>query len=569
MFKMKSLKNKNNFFYNLVILSAPSISYLILGPLEFFFGNQKDLTFKVTDFVWILVGISVCFCCVGSLFLMCLDLKISKWINSFILGFSICSYIQNMIMNIKLSEIDGVPLRWDTLGHFPFYNTIIWGVVLFIVVFISFTLKKYWNQISIGIAAFLSVIQLTAVFSLLIFGTHSENNEYNNLQMSGAQQFEIAPNHNIIVFVLDTFGNTQLENALQIYPELLDEWNDFTFYDNADCHYYCTFPSMTHMLTGEEFDFNAFSEEWMSDAWTSPKCTEFYQILEEMGYSRYLFSHDIHYVYGDIENLQSKYDNIIPMEQIVNHKKITKLMIKMSFFKYFPYILKAPFEVLTPEFSDVVSYKDGIVPIYKNSEFLKALSSKKLSINKDINNALIIQHLWGTHEPYETAEDGTFLEDASVEQTVSGLVKIVNEYIAQLKLLNMYDSSTIIITADHGSWHNGDPQPIYFIKKNNEIHDSMQVNSSPISADDFQATILSILDQNYSDYGTSIFDWNEEDIRERKVYMRMNDTNLPEVQGSSFNAYYGYSYSTNKKEVVTKIEESIPDEILPATPWIN
>ena len=133
----------------------------------------------------------------------------------------------------------------------------------------------------------------------------------------------------------------------------------------------------------------------------------------------------------------------------------------------------------------------------------------------------------------------------------------------------MYNSSTIIITADHGSWNDGDPQPIYFIKKCNEIHDKMQINSAPISADDFQATILALINQNYSEYGTSIFDWSEGDQRERSVYMRVNNPDLPDIQGSSFNAYYGFNYSTNKDELIPKIEKNVPDEILSATPWIN
>lgn len=561
----------NQLFYNLIILSVPIISYLILGPLEFFFGNQKDLAFNVADFIWIFMGIAICLWIVGSSCLTLFGFNINMWLGTFIIGFSVCSYIQNMFMNIKLSEVDGAPLRWDTLGQFPIFNAIIWILALSAVIAVSYQFRKYWKQISMGIASFLAVVQLVAVFSLLVFNTLEEGigKITGNLQMSGEHQFEVAPDSNIIVFVLDTFGNTQLENALKVYPDLLNGWNDFTFYDNADCHYYCTFPSMTHMLTGEAFDFSAISEEWMRDAWSSSKCMTFYKTLEELNYERYLFSHDVPYVYGDIDNLQYKYNNIVPMQSIVNHKQIIKLMIKMSIYKYSPYVLKAPFEVLTQEFNDVVTYKDGIKPIYKNADFLQTLMSNKLSINKNISNALIIQHLWGTHEPYETSEKGQYIENASVEQTVSGLVKIIDEYLAQLKELNMYNSSTIIITADHGSWNDGDPQPIYFIKKCNEIHDKMQINSAPISADDFQATILALINQNYSEYGTSIFDWSEGDQRERSVYMRVNNPDLPDIQGSSFNAYYGFNYSTNKDELIPKIEKNVPDEILSATPWIN
>ena len=94
----------------------------------------------------------------------------------------------------------------------------------------------------------------------------------------------------------------------------------------------------------------------------------------------------------------------------------------------------------------------------------------------------------------------------------------------------------------------------------------MQVNTAPISLADFQATIMQVVGQDSSAYGTSIFEWEPGESRERSVYMRITDDDYPEVPGSSFNVYYGYTYTTDKTELNERIAAG-PDEILPATPW--
>jgi len=550
----------------LVILLLPMVSYGLLGPLEIFFGNEKDFNFWYTDFLGGLVLISVIVWLVGSFLIALLPDKLYKIMNALILGIGLASYIQNMFMNVKLSEDDGSPMRWETLGNFPIINFVIWIFLLIIPMAVCFLLKRHWNIVSIAAAGFLSAIQLVAVVSLLLTSV-GEGRGGGSLQMSGKNQLKVASENNIIVIVLDTLGTTQLENAMEQYPEILDGFNDFTFYDNADCHYYCTFPSLTHMLTGEEFDFAApSSQAWMHDAWTSEKADRFYKTLHEEGYICNLFSAETGYVYGDLQNLEGKFDNIDHMKTVVDKRRLIKLMIKMSVYRYTPYLIKPRFEVLTLEFDDVVTYKEDTAPVDNNGLFYQMLQEQKLSFSDEMNNALIIQHLFGTHKPYTIDENATIVEEADVNQTVKGLSVIVEEYLAQLQEIGVYDNATIIITADHGSWYNEDPQPIFFIKRSGEKHEQMLTNSAPVSLDDFQATIMSVIGLDSEQYGTSIFDWNPEDTRERSVYMRMNDDDYPDVEGSSFNVYYGYTYITDKEELNEKIANG-PEQIIPATPW--
>lgn len=548
----------------LLIVLLPVVSYGILGPLEIFFGNQKDFAFRYTDFVWSFIGISIVVWLLVSVLLALLPKKVMDVVSALILGFGIASYIQNMFMNIKLSEVDGSPMRWEELGIYPIVNIFMWLVILAAVFSVYFWMNKFWNMFSMATPGFLSAIQLIAAVSLLITASPADNGM--ELQMSGEKQFAVAPNENIVVFVLDTLGNTNLERMLEVYPGAIDGLKDFTFYDNADCHYYCTFPSMTHFLTGEDFDFEMQSQDWMRQAWESERSKSFWGKLKESGYSCRLFSTDVGYVYGDMTNLETSFDNIKPIETTIKQRQLLSLFAKMSVYRYLPYILKPKFEVLTKEFNEVMEYVDGIEIVVDNGIFYQKLKEHGLSIDKSAQNALIVQHLTGIHQPYTLDENADIVEEASLEETVRGLMVILDEYLQQLSDLGLYDNATIIITADHGAWFGGDTQPVFFVKRSNETHEGMQVNKAPISLDDFQATILDIIGKDYSHHGTSIYDWTEGSTRERTVYMRMENDDYPAVEGSSFNVYYQYSYSTDKEELNQKVEEG-PEAVLPATPW--
>ena len=275
--------------YTMLIVLMPIISYVILGPLEIYFGNEKDFAFSYGDFFWLLLLIAIAVWAIGSLLVAALPEKLCVITNAVILGIAIASYIQNMFMNVKLSEADGSPMNWNELKSFTIINLIVWIVILALVICGSVFLKKYWTKISMGAAAFFSLIQVVAVISLVL-PAMTEHKESGNLQMATDERFQVAKENNIIIFVLDTFGNMQYEEALKKYPEIAEDLSDFTFYNNADCHYYCTFPSMTHMLTGNEFDFNATSEGWMQTAWTSERAVNFYQTLHDDEYTVNLYS---------------------------------------------------------------------------------------------------------------------------------------------------------------------------------------------------------------------------------------------------------------------------------------
>jgi hypothetical protein len=84
-----------------------------------------------------------------------------------------------------------------------------------------------------------------------------------------------------------------LEDALNLIPDAISSFSDFTFYTNMDSCYCGTYPSMIHMLTNNELDFEAGINTWSYDSWNSEKCRYFYDEMHNSGYVCNLYTLDL------------------------------------------------------------------------------------------------------------------------------------------------------------------------------------------------------------------------------------------------------------------------------------
>ena len=364
---------------------------------------------------------------------------------------------------------------------------------------------------------FLSLVQLITIVTLLIKVPKFAENGY---QLDSKDQFRLSNGDNIIVLVLDRYGNEQFEKVSKEYPEIKECLKDFTYYNNADSRYSNTFPSMTHLMTGIKRDYD--NDKWLDTVWFNERTQNFYELLHNDGYTVHLYSPYAATVYGNVENMKGMIDNICPSKLRKNYKLIYSLLEKATIYRYAPFALKPRFEVRSFVYNEMVTSAE---PEYKNSEFYNFLITEKLSIDDSLNNIFIVDHILGMHDPYEIDENANKLDgddlSASPEVLTSitrGLHVILAEYFDQLKALGIYDDATIIVTADHGDYFNaGGIQPILFVKQKGESHAEYQINSSPVSHEDFQGTIMTFIGEDKTPFGTSIYDWKEGDRRERFI----------------------------------------------------
>ncbi len=530
----------------MLLALLPMLLYGIIGPLEIYAGNTDEFVFILKDFFYIFLLLSVVLWFTISFVLIILPKRISNVLRVVVFTFSLLSYLQNMFFNKQLMNTNGSTMDWNNMRGLMLTNLVVWIVIAGICFVLPFIFKDKYRMIYSGITAFLSAVQLVAVISLLIQVIPIN---YSQKSLSGEGQFAMAPNNNIIVLVIDSWYNTQFEETLAENTDFSSILKDFTYYNNADSHYNYTFPSLPHMLTGYPYDLRISQEEWKEDCWHEPTSENFYATLHSLQYECDLYiGGSIDYLVGDPGKLDDIYDNVSEMEPHVQTNLLISLMEKMTIYKYVPYILKPAFEVQT-YVMEQAAFWDGNSVVYYNGEFYQKLLDDGLAIDEDLNNKFSVIHISGLHEPWNIHADALASEtETSKEEVSRGLAVIVTEYIEQLKALGVYDNSVIIITADHGI-DRSMPQPVFLIKLPNILQENMQTTAAPISHDDFLATILDILDQDYTAYGTSIFDWKDGDRRIRELwYPTDRNREVP-------NGFWIYTYETDRYEIMNQDPE--------------
>ena len=150
-----------------IVLVLPILMYILLGPVEVFYGSNADFEFELKDFIGILLLVALVILVVSSIIISLFQQKIFVFILSLITSFSVLSYVQNMFLNKKLTGAVGLGLDWSKYKKYTVINTVIWIVGIIIVMVCLYQVKKQIKSCVI-ISVILSLIQLTALVSILV-----------------------------------------------------------------------------------------------------------------------------------------------------------------------------------------------------------------------------------------------------------------------------------------------------------------------------------------------------------------------------------------------------------------
>lgn len=525
---------------------------LILGPMEIYAGNKGEMNFSYHSFVWAFLGFSILISGIVALLISIVEEKIAYVICDIISVVALMQYIQAMFLNFKLMNIDGSGMKWDEISKESNINLLIW-ILGFIVAFCIFSLirKKLKFNISNYVCYALIFIQGVAYVMLLL--TTNAHPEIGMYTYNGGMQFDLGKDENVLIYIIDSYGNDQVDDLLSQNVHYYDVLKDFTHYSNTDSVYYGTYPSIPHMLTGYKVPENdgGMNASWVSDAFNSEKCINFYKEIHEQGYKFYFFSEQQY----PLDLIQTKFDNITVEASNLRHLVLWRTLLKMSMYRYVPYVMKPSFEVFSGEFlrmGEELS-DNWIVPCKLNETYYPKLEEKGFRIT-DERKVISITHLFGMHTPYMTNSINEYVGEgnATEYETGEGVNLIFDTCFNQLRELGLYDESTIIILSDHGNGEQEDYTPVFFVKRKGEKHDKMLDNSAPISHDDFMATILDICESdNYMEYGRSVFDISEEENRERILHNKREENGVTEFKPEY--TYTGDRYDLY--EVMKQVDE--------------
>ncbi|MBQ7782257.1 MAG: alkaline phosphatase family protein [Lachnospiraceae bacterium] len=550
---------KKNFFVAMLITFLITFMWLVFGPAEIFFANVTEFDFIYGEFFWHMAVITIVVTLVVSLLVLILPEKVSRALLSVMFALAVMSYIQVMFFNQKLDLLGESAEGYELQTGKAVFNLIIWIVICLAVIVLAYLKKDIWKKLVLGASGFLLAIQAVAYVSLLLTADEEAYKRPDGFWMlSGEEQYVVSGEENIIIFVLDCFNNQYVDIMNEAYPGSTDFLHDFTYYNNADCTYYGTFPSLPHMLTGCEVREDMTVNDWCSWIWDNEKTNSFYEGLQTNNYITNIYTADAQVLVGTNPKgiLSGKINNAVnsSAEMEVDYELLIQTLMKMSGYRLVPDLFKGYLYTDIDEYESIVRLKENPIN-YNNYDYYERLVEQKLSINEE-HNYFIVEHLVGTHS-YSTDEFGHYSEDAVLADTAKGCMVIVEEYLNQLKELGVYDNSTIIITSDHGV--EDESQVIFFVKQPGESHEESPITSAPIAHTELLPTIAQAAGMNPGEYGQTIYDFGDGEERERTVWVRTFDDAYPSVpcytgdkEGSS-NVYYGYSYVGNLQDLLEQI----------------
>ena len=574
-FQSDYMKNwPKRFLLMLAVCFTAIFTVVFIGPLDIINSNQTYLTFTAGDLLWTCAWVTV----LGSVVLAALLAFIPKGhiqgaVFGVLLGITVMLYIQALFMNNSIVVMDGSGYDWHDYASEARMNIIIWIAVIVVLGAVSCLFSDIAKTGGLIICAAIVLAQGVGLVTSWV----PEDKDAVNYQLDGSDMFTLSSDENFIIISLDQFNPLLMDEALEEDPTLYDTFKDFIYYDNCSSVYSFTFPSLMYLMTHNYLDTTIPTREAVANAWSSDICQEFYDTLHDDGYNVELYM-EANYAAISAENMIGKADNVKEAGDLIITGEFFSYVVEMSAYRYFPMMMKNNVYVSTGGIVDLSSY-EGVGKLTINYDFYSTLLDEGLSLTDEKQYKWY--HLQGPHFPYIVSYDGFEVpEDTTTrEEQLHGYLVAVGEFLNQMKELGIYDDANIIITADHGYFECF--QAVCMVKPAGQQLDEMEISSAPVSQEDISATILYLLgEDNYTDYGysvvinnrgetndyegTTVFDWDEGDVRYRTTHVWGYMTSYPEAEwignldqwdaeangGTHYNVFGVFTYNGDRDTIL-------------------
>lgn len=520
---------KTRLFLTLFLSLTVSLTLCLFGPLDIYLNNVKEFSFSIINFLPVCILYTLILSSV--IFLALIFLKGMAFNITYAVFFAVglMLFIQGNYLNFGLNSLKGDGVGADEKLSTVIINTLIWAVVIIAAIITVILIKNKHKEIfktAVTIAAIAVILMQTVpllVNTLTIDTSKEASNNPSYLTYKNVNT--VSSGENIFYFVVDRFDREfYTENAKIEAPEIFSELDGFTYFDDMLSLYPRTYPSVPYMLSGIEHDFLDDRIDYLNKAYSTSKMLN---TLNEHGYDVNLYT-DTYYAYDTADPMSAYVKNaeVSSDFHVNNHFMLSFDMVKLSLYRYFPYIAKSTVDdISTPDFNKYIDYNTG-TPKYTTDmkDLYTYISENELTKVESKGNFSFI-HIAGCHMPNlydENFNDADQDDEYNVTVSLKQSFKIINEYIRYLKSEGLYDDATIIISGDHG-WHGGSDTetPLLrphvtslFFKPKGSYGTPMKTSYAPVAQGDVIPTIFESIGIEHEE--KTLFDFNDNDIRDRK-----------------------------------------------------
>ncbi len=572
----------------LISLAIPFIIFICV-PLEIYSANVDELRFMFSD---IFSRLILCALGVAAILFVTqyfVPQIIYKILRGLYLAVGIMLFLQSNYLNIGLTSLagdDAITVTEMVGKSTVVINTIIWVVVVLGITLASIFVKKI-KIVRLTALVLSAVILLPTVITTSVnamttdFSKGSAFEEMKKEEPDYVPRFlttknlnNVATDNNVVVFVIDRLDNEKyLEPNLSKYTHYFNSWGGFTYFNDNISMYGRTYPSVAYMLTRKEINPEEKRKDYFIRAYSENQTLS---KLNENGYSVNIYT-DTYYGYYDayylpeyIDNTMSASEESLYRETIQKHRLFRANMM-MGLYRILPFGLKDYVGgVSSTSLNKYVVYKSDELTHPETSTDMKDAYNEitKQDFTSQGDKQFSFIHVSGCHSvPYDanwkTAKGKT---KNNISVSLNNSFKIIDEYIAEMKKLGVYDNSTIIITGDHGyaddnlKLLNKIKLTGLFVKPSTSSTAELKTSTAQVSHENLWGTIFASegIDFDENLYGKSVFDVPEGVDQTRKyVWHRFTVThtrfteNVYQIIGSGKNFSNWTKISTKeiKKEL--------------------
>ena len=504
------------------------ITMILYLPNEMYLTNFRDMPILYGNMMSALLIGSILFLMVyiaGTVYF--LSERQFTLVSGILFALVLMGYIQGTYLNGEMLPMDGMRQEWS-VGTVVI-NAIVWTAIVSGIVFLKFAFQKKADKVYGIICIYISLIQLVT-WGYLGITTNKER----NYVLTTEKRLELHPENNVLVFVLDWYDEQIIDKILEEDEKFLEPLGDFTHYTNTTSLYLLTGMSLPYMLTDVEWQYDMGDEEYLEYAFENGNLL---QDISDRDYDIGVYT-DAKYVTEDIMGIVDNYSNKI--EQTCDLSDTFDFMLRCSRYKMAPFGIKNEYWYATSDMSKLIT-QTNVHTADTDIPFYQELTGDGLRIEEYAQSvgAFRFYHLYGAHPPANMSEECTPSNDIhDMIGQGKGCLKIIFEYLEQLKELGIYDNTTIIITADHGQNYlldrrsideyglqNETSNPILFVKKSGQHNENgMIISDAPVSHSELAATVIEAVGGNSAEYGMTFEEVPENAERERiMIYRRHYD----------------------------------------------
>lgn len=529
-------RDKRPWYKRLTVAACAALAFVytlfLFGVLEVYISNLNFYTFSMDELLPPLIVFSAAVFAIITFVLFLFRGRIFNYLVTVIFSSTLCAYIQCNFLGKHLDSLDGTGIEWELMTGNMIKNLAAWAIIFIIPFIVHYFSRKTWRRMVSFVSVLLVLMQTTGLVKLLV--TTDLVDVVSSGYLSNSTIYEVSPQKNVVVFLLDRMDYIFQEDVFEAHPEQKEIFEDFTTYDNVTGSYSRTFPSVIYMLTGVKQEYDMPVSSYFKKAWTEGT---FLKDIKDAGYNSKVYT-DVNYVIKNTANAEGKIDNIGREPQQTNTRVMLQTVFNLSMYRYSPLAMKPFFWCYTGDLENVNQTASELSAndVFKCDDvtFYENLKAQGITVDEDSKGSFVFYHMNCAHDPYVMDSDGSRkksgLSGEDRVKQILGNFKIIKQYIDDLKEQGLYDDTTIIITADHGRtgyFSRLDEDTVcktrritLMIKNAGESDgEGLKIDSRPLSQDNIRPTVLKALGIDYSSYGRAVDDIPLDDTEPRYFYM--------------------------------------------------